>query len=171
MHLVKSGDTIQAIASSYYADEGDIVVFYSPENGKRLIKRVIGLPGDTIGMHRNRLFINGKFTEYKPLHKESIDQIEQGQQSGHVLLSENLLGKQHSVMFLPARPSLNTFAPVFIPKGQYFMMGDNRDNSADSRFFGFVKRKLIVGRATKVVISRKGSFLRPRWDRFFRKLS
>ena len=67
--------------------------------------------------------------------------------------------------------SLNTFAPVIIPQGQYFMMGDNRDNSADSRFFGFVDRKLIVGRATVVVISRKGSFLHPRWSRFFKDLS
>lgn len=51
------------------------------------------------------------------------------------------------------------------------MMGDNRDNSSDSRFFGFVERKLIVGRATMVVISREGSFLHPRWSRFFKDLS
>ncbi len=146
---------------------GDIVVFYSPEDGKRLIKRVIGLPGDVLGMKQNRLYINGKFTEYEPLHDESIDQIKQDHTFESVLLSENLLGKQHSVMFLPSRPSLNTFDPITIPEDQYFMMGDNRDNSADSRFFGFVKRRLIVGRATKVVLSRKGSFLHPRWNRFF----
>ena len=51
------------------------------------------------------------------------------------------------------------------------MMGDNRDNSADSRFFDFVERKLIVGRATLVVISREGSFLHPRRSRFFKDLS
>jgi signal peptidase I len=150
---------------------GDIVVFYSPKDGKRLIKRVIGLPGDTLGMRRNRLFINGKFTKYEPLHKENIDQIGLDRQSEYVFLNENLPGKKHSVMLSPARPSLIIFAPVVIPEGQYFMMGDNRDNSADSRFFGFVKRKLIVGRATKVVISRKGSFLFPRWNRFFKELS
>jgi signal peptidase I len=50
------------------------------------------------------------------------------------------------------------------------MMGDNRDNSADSRFFGFVERKLIVGRATMVAISRNESFLHPRWSRFFMEL-
>ncbi len=150
---------------------GDIVVFYSPEDGKRLIKRVIGIPGDTLGMQQNRLYINGQFTEYEPHHGEIIDEIEQDQQSDHVLLRENLPGKQHSVMFLPSRPSLNTFVPIDIPEGHYFMMGDNRDNSADSRFFGFVERKRIVGRATKIVISRKGSFLHPRWNRFFRDLS
>lgn len=150
---------------------GDIVVFYSPKDGKRLIKRVVGLPGDTLAMSQNRLFINGQFVKYESLLQEVIDQIEIDQQSHHVFFNENLTGKQHTVMFSPSRPSLNTFAPVMIPKGQYFMMGDNRDNSADSRFFGFVDRKLIVGRATMVAISRKGSFLHPRWNRFFKNIS
>ncbi len=150
---------------------GDIVVFYSPKDGKRLIKRVVGVPGDTLAMHENRLFINGQFVKYESLHKEIIDRIGLDQQSHYLFFNENLTGKQHAVMFLPSRPSLNTFDPVIIPDGQYFMMGDNRDNSADSRFFGFVDRKLIVGRATMVVISREGSFLHPRWSRFFRDLS
>ena len=146
---------------------GDIVVFYSPKDGKRLIKRVVGLPGDTLAMHKNRLFINGHFLKYESLHKEIIDQFGLDQQSHYLFFNENLTGKQHAVMFLPSRPSLNTFDPVIIPEGQYFTMGDNRDNSADSRFFGFVDRNLIVGRATMVAISRKGSFLHPRWNRFF----
>jgi len=150
---------------------GDIVVFYSPKDGKRLIKRVVGLPGDSIAMYQNRLFINGNFIQYEPLIQEIVDQIELDQQSNHVFLNENLTGKQHTVMFSPSRPSLNTFDQVIIQGGQYFMMGDNRDNSADSRFFGFVDRKLIVGRATMVAISREGSFLHPRWSRFFRDLS
>ena len=74
-------------------------------------------------------------------------------------------------MISQSRSSLNGFDPVIIPEGQYFMMGDNRDNSADSRFFGFVDRKLIVGRAKVVVVSREGSFLNPRWSRFFKDLS
>ena len=150
---------------------GDIVVFYSPKDGKRLIKRVVGLPGDLLAMRQNRLFINGQFVKYEPLPQESLDQIELGHHSSRVFFNEKLPGKQHVVMFSPSRPSLNTFEPVTIPKGRYFMMGDNRDNSADSRFFGYVDRKLIVGRATMVVISREGSFLNPRWSRFFRDLS
>jgi signal peptidase I len=150
---------------------GDIVVFFSPKDGKRLIKRVVGLPGDTLAMHQNRLFINGQFVKYESLKPETIDQLEIDQQSHHVFVNENLTGKQHAVMFSPSRPSLNTFDPVIMPEEQYFMMGDNRDNSADSRFFGFVDRKLIVGRATMVVISREGSFLNPRWSRFFKNLS
>ena len=152
-------------------NRGDIVVFYSPKDGKRLIKRVVGLPGDTLAMSQNRLFINGRFVKYESLHKEIIDQIELDQQSHHVFFNENLPGRQHAVMFSSSRSSLKTFDPVIIPEGQYFMMGDNRDNSADSRFFGFVDRNLIVGRATMVVISREGSFLHPRWSRFLKDLS
>ena len=143
----------------------------SRKDGKRLIKRVVGLPGDTLAMCQNRLFINGQIIKYAPLPPKSLDQIELGQHSSHVFFNEKLPGKQHAVMFSRSRPSLNTFEPVIIPEGRYFMMGDNRDNSADSRFFGFVGRKLIVGRATMVVISREGSFLHPRWSRFFKDLS
>lgn len=150
---------------------GDIVVFYSPKDGKRLVKRVVGLPGDTIAMRQNRLFINGQCAKYESLDQEIIDQFEFDQQSQHVFFNENLTGKQHTVMFSLLRPSLNTFDPIIIPDGRYFMMGDNRDNSADSRFFGFVDRKLIVGRATIVVISKEGSILHPRWSRFFKDLS
>jgi signal peptidase I len=152
-------------------NRGDIVVFYSPKDGKRLIKRVVGLPGDTLAMRQNRLFINGQFVKYESLYQEIIDQIELDQQSHHVFFNENLPGRQHAVMFSSSRSSLKTFDPVIIPEGQYFMMGDNRDNSADSRFFGFVDRNLIVGRATMVVISREGSFLHPRWSRFLKDLS
>lgn len=149
---------------------GDIVVFYSPKDGTRLIKRVVGLPGDTLAMQQNKLFVNGQFAEYDPLHQETINQFEIDRQERHVFLNETLKEKKYAVMLSPSRPSLSTFAPVIIPEGQYFMMGDNRDNSADSRYFGFVDRNLIVGRATMVAISRDKSFLHPRWARFFKDL-
>jgi signal peptidase I len=152
-------------------ERGDIVIFFSPKDGKRLVKRVVGLPGDTVAMHENQLFINGRFVKYEPLDKELTDQIELNQQLHHLFFKESLVPNKHPVMLTPSSPSLDSFPPVNIPEGKYFMMGDNRDNSFDSRFFGFVDRKLIMGRATKVLISRKGSFLHPRWGRFFRDLS
>ena len=146
---------------------GDIVVFYSPHDGKRLVKRVVGLPGDTLSMIKNKLFIDGVAINYEPLDNEIRRQLSPAQQQNHFFFSENLSGKKHPVMFESSQPSLNSFNPVSVPKGNYFMLGDNRDNSADSRFFGFVDRKLIVGRASAVVISRDKSFFHPRWNRFF----
>lgn len=149
---------------------GDIVVFYSPHDGKRLVKRVVGLPGDTLSMFKNRLLINGMAINYESLDNEIVSQISPAQQQNHLFFSENLSGKKHAVMFVSSQLSLNSFGPVTVPKEKYFMLGDNRDNSADSRFFGFVDRKLIVGRASTVVISRDKSFFYPRWKRFFQIL-
>ena len=150
---------------------GDIVVFYSPANGTRLVKRVVGMPGDVIAMYRNRLTINGKVLDYTPLALDPNTTAEIDRPASHLFLNERLPGSAHVVMLSPERPSLNSFEPVTIPEGKYFMMGDNRDNSADSRYFGLVDRHLILGQATRVVISREGSFLHPRWDRFFQKLT
>jgi signal peptidase I len=167
--------TTWAITTWAEPKRGEIVVFYSPKDGKRLIKRVVGLPGDTLTMRKNQLKINGQAIEYEPMEKGISDPIEaelvEAELGDHYLyFNEFLTGRPHSVMFSPLRPSLQTFGPVTIPEGSYFMMGDNRDDSADSRFWGFVKRRLIVGRAEMVVISRNGSFLHPRWHRFFKDL-
>ena len=139
---------------------GDIVVFYSPADGKRLVKRIVGIPGDTIAMVNDQLTINGKALSYKAI----------GGDATHPEFTENLIGCVHDVQFLPKVLALRTFGPVTVPPHEYFAMGDNRDNSADSRFIGFIPRGDIVGRATAVVLSRKGSFLHPRWGRFFTAL-
>ena len=150
---------------------GDIVVFYSPKDGKRLVKRVVGLPGDKIAMWRNQVILNGEPLKYDSLEQSFIQQLPPDQQQEHLFFEERLLERQHLVMFTPQRPSLNSFKPIEIPEGQYFMMGDNRDNSADSRFFGFVERKQIVGRATRIVLSLNyDNYYLPRWQRFFSKL-
>ncbi|WP_217909441.1 signal peptidase I [Desulfosediminicola flagellatus] len=149
---------------------GDIVVFYSPEDGTRMIKRVVGIPGDTVGLRQNRLFVNGQFLNYERVKGIASDEAgESGQQSFRIF-QEDLTGISHTVQFLPSQPPQATFNPIVLPEGQYFMMGDNRDNSADSRFFGLVDRTLIVGQATKIVISRDGSFLHPRWNRILAEL-
>ena len=150
---------------------GDIVVFFSPEDGKRLVKRVIGLPGDTIAMRENRVYINGKLIDYSIPTQEIKNRFRAQLLKGNILFIENLDGRSHSVMFTPLRPSKDSFKPITIPPESYFMLGDNRDQSADSRFFGVVNRSRIVGRAQAVVISRDGSIFRPRWDRWFMGLS
>jgi signal peptidase I len=150
---------------------GDIVVFYSPADGKRLVKRVVGIPGDSIAMQNNRLIINGKKTVYESVDYPKNDHPSTGGSKRIYNFLENLDGTRHPVMISPKRPSLRSFGPVTVPEGHYFMLGDNRDNSADSRYFGYVGRDRIVGQATAIVASLDiNNYYRPRWERFFTRL-
>lgn len=150
---------------------GDIVVFFSPHDGLRLVKRVIGLPGDTIELRNNALVINGEPVSYQPIAEELLRDIPAAAREGRVFASEKLPGQTHAVTGNPAAPAPRNFAPLRVPAGQYFMMGDNRDDSFDSRFWGTVDRKQIVGRATAVVMSLdRPTSWKPRWQRFFSSL-
>ncbi|WP_419418455.1 signal peptidase I [Legionella sp. D16C41] len=150
---------------------GDIVVFYKPTDGQRLIKRVIGTPGDIIQMKNNTLMINGQLTSYKINQQPLTYNLPKEEQSSAVIATEYLAKKAHTVMALPAKPALRTFGPITVPEGQFLMLGDNRDDSADSRFFGFVPRQQIIGRAERVIISwDKENLYKPRVKRFFQSL-
>jgi signal peptidase I len=151
---------------------GDIAVFYSPHDEKRLVKRVVGLPGDTIELRNNVLVINGEPVEYKTISEELLRDIPATARAGRVFASEQLPGQTHAVAGNPTLPAMRSFAPYRVPEGQYFMMGDNRDDSYDSRYWGPVERKRIVGRATAVVMSLdKSNYWIPRSHRFFTSLS
>jgi signal peptidase I len=145
---------------------GDIVVFFSPADGVRLVKRVIAVPGDSVAMKDNRVWINGIEVPWSPpvLRSDPRDGIT-------LVSTETLNGHAHQVMVTPAQPSLRTFDPVQVPEGHYFVMGDNRDNSNDSRFIGFIARQRIVGKATAVAFSLdRSKYFLPRADRFFHGL-
>jgi len=145
---------------------GDIVVFYSPKDGMRLVKRVIGLPGDTIELRNEQLIINGQPVEYAPPDPQAPAQLPAADRQHGVFATEKLPACPHAVMALNGVQAMRTFGPVQIPAGRYFMMGDNRDNSFDSRYFGTVPRDQIVGRATAVVLSiNKQNYWIPRWSR------
>ena len=146
---------------------GDIVILFSPADGTRLVKRVIGLPGDEISMVNNRVIINGIALTYDRPHAAAQNGLDD---SGRGLLvgRETLDETDHSIMLTPRVRSKRTFEPVRLSDGEYFVMGDNRDNSRDSRFFGKVKRSSIVGRVGGVVMSLDlENYYKPRWDRFF----
>ncbi|MFH1177334.1 MAG: signal peptidase I [Acidobacteriota bacterium] len=147
---------------------GDVVVLFSPADGKRLVKRVIGIPGDRIALANNRLFVNGAPVAYEQIDPGFVVQLGEGEAARHILASETLGVRSHPVMFTPHDPSIRSFGPIGVPPGQYFVMGDNRDRSLDSRWFGFVAREKIVGKATAVVASvDPARHFRPRWQRFF----
>jgi signal peptidase I len=148
---------------------GDIVVFFSPADGTRLVKRVVGLPGDKIQLVNEQLFINGHKSEYEPLPTDTGRDVPFDHEGKRVYAEEKTDGMPiHPVTILPERPALRTFGPITVPPGKYFMMGDNRDNSNDSRFWGTVERSRIVGRATMVVMSLdRQHYFEPRWHRFF----
>jgi len=150
---------------------GDIVVCFAPDDGTRLVKRVIGRPGDAIELRDDLLYVNGARQSYAPLAATATQDLEPAERNAAVFARETLGARPHAVMALPGRPALRNFGPVRVPAGSYFMMGDNRDNSRDSRFFGFMPRAEIIGEAKAVVGSADlAHWLRPRFDRFFTRL-
>lgn len=150
---------------------GDIVVFYSPHDEKRLVKRVVGLPGDRIELRNDNLILNGQSVQYEPLPTEVLRDLAPADRGMYVYATEQLSGRPHPVAGLPGVPARRDFGPFLVPAGSYFMMGDNRDDSFDSRYYGPVARGRILGRATAVVLSiDRENFWRPRWDRFFTSL-
>lgn len=136
--------------------QGDITVFrYPPDPKIAYIKRVIGVPGDHIQYIDKILYINGKKIPQKWL----MNTIERD--NGGALISvkeymEELPGQKHLIYKDPNKANYD-FKDIVVPKGYYFMMGDNRDNSADSRFWGFVPEKNLIGKAFLVWFS---------WDSF-----
>jgi signal peptidase I len=152
------------IAVHKFADpkRGDIVVFDSSTADTRLVKRVMGLPGDMVLMRDNRLIINGIEARYSNIEGRS----------DAVLVTESYQGISERIELVPAGVSrLSSFGPVKVPKDHYLVLGDNRDNSADSRVYGFVPRDEIVGNAKTVVLSFDyDRHYLPRLDRFLRPL-
>jgi signal peptidase I len=117
----------------------------------------VGLPGDEIDLRNNELYINGQHLTYSDLN----DNIEKEQLGTH----------DHSVMLSPLIRAMRDYGPKKVPAGEYFMMGDNRDNSKDSRYIGFVPRGNIVGRSSRVIMSLNyDNYYLPRSERWFRAL-
>ncbi|MGQ3051811.1 MAG: signal peptidase I [Roseateles sp.] len=131
---------------------GDVVTLSSPAGGTRLIKRIVGLPGDRIAMQGDVLILNGQPLGYSDSRSHG-EAVAPGWVVDAVRATEELDGRPHAVQFLPALRARRNFAEITVPSGQYFVLGDNRDNSEDSRFIGTVPRQKLIGRAHRVVVS------------------
>lgn len=149
---------------------GDVVVLLSPEDGKRLVKRVVGLPGDTIDIDGPFLYRNGERAAYDRLDPYYVNQIDSREQSSYHFAAEEIEGMRHPIMTKVGRLD-SPKGPFIVPDDHFFVMGDNRGNSRDSRYFGTVHRDEILGRATAVALSLdRKNYFKPRWHRFFTKL-
>ncbi len=150
---------------------GDIVTCWSPADGVRLVKRVVGVPGDVLEMRNSRLIINGQALAYTDADNAAIAAAMGDDATDKIFYTEELPGHPHVVAITPNKRALRNFAPVTLPADQYYMMGDNRDNSADSRYFGFVDRSQVVGRVQGTVWSLDfEDHYKPRWSRFFAEM-
>jgi signal peptidase I len=145
---------------------GDVVIFSSPVDGTRLIKRLVAVPGDVVELRNERLVINGVEAAYT-----APQQVMEPLGAGRIpalRVSETFGGHARRIQLIPQAPThAGNFGPVTVPPDQYLMLGDNRDNSADSRAIGFVPRHLLIGRAERLLVS--ADILEnwaPRFERF-----
>jgi len=140
---------------------GEIIIFDSAVSGKRLVKRVIAVPGDSIRMEDNMLFINGKKLAYKSIQSDQ----------NKVIVQETSHDSSYNIQLNHNLSHASNFNTLTIPPKQYLVLGDNRNNSADSRFIGLVPREEIIGRANHVIMSLNyDNYYLPRMRRFLHRL-
>ena len=142
---------------------GDIALFRYPNDPYRMIyvKRVVGLPGDRVEYRHKQLKINGQAVPQEYLGFEH--ELGSGHQELLSKRKEFLPGKTHDILVRSGSSAPDYDIDIVVPKGSYFMMGDNRDHSLDSRYFGPVEEKYLLGRVMYILFSWNGWM--PAWDR------
>lgn len=158
------GDHILVDKSVRAPARGDVIVFrYPPDPSVDYIKRVVGLPGETVSVHEGVFSIDGKPLEQRPLEEPCADFEIEDAACG--LFEERAGARAHRIARLSARGFGGGTAPVTLGPGQYFVVGDNRDNSNDSRVWGPVPAANIKGRATTIWYSDDPVRDEVRWGR------
>ena len=144
-------------------DRGEVIVFIPPHENKYYIKRVIGLPGDTVRYEDKNLYVNGELI-IKNYAESIMVETSIGDLPG-VLYSETINGVEHAIQNIDAVGRQRARTTWVIPNGHYFMMGDNRDNSSDSRVWGTVPNEDVVGKAMAVWMHKEPGLHLPTFSR------
>jgi signal peptidase I len=127
-------------------ERGDVVLFRVSGSGYPVFKRVLGVPGDTIRILGNHVILNGTPLAYEPAAAPVEAEIVSRNRLGSVIEWESGAGPAHLISWTPGAKSGEPFGPVTVPEGRYFVMGDNRWSSLDSRDYGSIPRSEILGR-------------------------
>jgi len=155
--------TLHSLIKLADPQRNEIIIFESEAADKRLVKRVIGIPGDIVAMKNNKLYLNGQAISYQAISVQTSVAI-----SDERIVQESLATASHNIRLNNIPSTLANFSSVKVPEDHYLVLGDNRDNSADSRVIGFVPRHEIIGRSNKVVMSLNyENYFLPRAERFF----
>jgi len=126
---------------------GDMVQLVLPNNAFRVIKRVLGLPGETIEFRENRVLINGRVLPLTPLNRADFNWVAAANHIGSNVYNEDgYKGDGHWISFTPGQGQLRTLAPVSLGAHELYLVGDNRDGSIDSRIWGPVSEDRILGK-------------------------
>jgi signal peptidase I len=157
-----------SLASLDSPKHGEIIVFESKSASLRLIKRIIGLPGDIVSMQNEVITVNGKQLPQRVFKNSQV----QTNTNKFNYYSEKIGNINHRINIdSNASNALSNFAPVVVPKGHYLVLGDNRRHSADSRVYGFVPHHELRGKATAVAFSVDyNNYYIPRSERFFQNI-
>ena len=144
-------------------ERGEVMVFIPPRENKYYVKRVIGLPGDTVRYEDKNLHINGELIEKEYVGPITVD-TSIGDLAG-TLFTETINGVEHATQHIDAVGRQRARTTWVIPNGHYFMMGDNRDNSSDSRVWGTVLNENVVGKAVAVWMHKEPGLHLPTFSR------
>jgi signal peptidase I len=164
--------TLTRLTDGRDPQRGEIVVFDSPTDGTSLVKRVVGVPGDVVALDERGLMINGEYADYSSGDMALVNSLLTTTQARQpTVYQEHGVLPAHDILRMPFSSPREYFGPARVPEDMYFMLGDSRDNSADSRYIGFVPRRNIVGLTSRVAVSfNPENFYLPRSARWFTPL-